>query len=124
MASDSFNHDVEMSETDIRVVEGNKILDGYFSTTFKPTAQIIEQNQTFFSSLKAIRQIYVMGHSLAQVDAPYFDEIIKNIDSPSVRWTISYHRNPVDAQEKLSQFGIDISLASFATLDDAHSWSP
>jgi hypothetical protein len=124
MASDSLNHGVEMSEADIRVVEGNEIVDGYFSATFKPTTQIIAHNQTFFSNLKAIRQIYVMGHSLAEVDAPYFDEIIKNIDSASVRWIISYHRNPTDAQAKFSKFGIDMSLASFAMLDDAHRWAP
>ncbi len=71
-ASDSLNHDVDMSEADIRVIEGNEIVDGYFSATFKPTPQIIADNQTFFSNLKAIRQIYVMGHSLAEVDASIF----------------------------------------------------
>jgi hypothetical protein len=119
-SSDSLNHDVDMSEADIRVIEGNEIVDGYFSATFKPTAQIIADNQTFFSNLKAIRQIYVMGHSLAEVDAPYFAEIIRNIDSSSVRWMISYHCNPTDAQAEFSKFGIDMSLADFATLDDTH----
>lgn len=122
-ATDSLNHGVDMPEADVRIVEGNKIVDDYFSATFKPTAQIIAHNQTFFSNLKAIRQIYVMGHSLAEVDAPYFGEIIKNIDSSLVRWMISYHRNPSDAQAKFSKFGIDMSLASFATLDDTQHWS-
>lgn len=123
-ASESLNHGVDMSEADIRVIEGNEIVDGYFSATFKPTAQIIADNQTFFSNLNAIRLIYVMGHSLSEVDAPYFAAIIKDIDSSSVRWMISYHRNPTDAQAKFSKFGIDMSLASFATLDDAHRWAP
>lgn len=123
-AFDSLNHGIDMSEADIRVVEGNEIVDGYFSATFKPTAQIIAHNQTFFSNLKAIRQIYVMGHSLAEVDAPYFAEIIKNIDTSSVRWMISYHRNPPDAHAKFSKFGINMSLASFATLDDVRRWVP
>jgi hypothetical protein len=123
-ASDSLNHGVDMSEADIRVVEGNEIVDGYFSATFKPTAQIIAYNQAFFSNLKAIRQIYVIGHSLAEVDVPYFAKIIKNIDSSSVRWMISYHCNPTDAQAKFSKFGIDMSLAIFSTLDDTHRWIP
>jgi len=123
-ASESLNHGVDISEADIRVIEGNEIVDGYFSATFKPTAQIIADNQTFFSNLNAIRQIYVMGHSLSDVDAPYFAAIIKNIDSSSVRWMISYHCNPTDAQAKFSKFGIDMSLASFAKLDDAHRWAP
>lgn len=122
--SDSLNHSVDMSDADIRVIEGNEIVDGYFSATFKPTAQIIADNQTFFSKLKPIRQIYVMGHSLAEVDAPYFAEIIKNIDSSSVRWMISYHCNPAGAQAEFSKFEIDMSLAGFATLDDIYRWLP
>ncbi len=123
-ASDSLNHGVDMSEADIRVLEGNVIVDDYFTATFKPTAQIIAHNQNFFSNLRAIRQIYVMGHSLAEVDAPYFAEIIKNIDSSSVRWMISYHHNPTVAQAKFSKFGIDMSLAGFATLDAPRLWIP
>lgn len=122
--SDSLNHGVDMSEADIRVVEGNETVDGYFSATFKPSAKIIAHNQTFFANLKAIRQIYVMGHSMAEVDASYFAEIIRNIDSSSVRWIISYHQNLADAQEAFSKFGIDMSLASFSTLDDTHQWVP
>ena len=123
-ASDSLNHGVDMSKADIRVVEGNEIVDSYFSATFKPTAQIIAHNQTFFSNLRAIRQIYVMGHSLAEVDAPYFAEIITNIDPSVVRSMISYHCNPTDAQAEFSKFGIDMSLAGFAMLGDAHQWVP
>lgn len=122
--SDSFNHHVDMSEADARVAEGNQIVGSYFSATFKPTAQIIARNQPFFANLKSIREIFVMGHSLAEVDNPYFAEIIRNIDSSSVRWTISYHRDLTDAKLKFSRFGIDMPLASFATLDDAHRWVP
>lgn len=122
--SDSLNYRVDMSEADVRVAEGNQIVDSYFSATFKPTAQIIARNQQFFANLKSIRQIFVMGHSLEEVDAPYFAEIIRNIDSSSVRWSVSYHRDLTDTQLKFSRFGIDLSQASFATLDDAHRWLP
>lgn len=122
--SDSLNHHIDMSEADVRVVEGNHIVDSYFSETFKPTAKIIARNQPFFANLKSIRQIFVMGHSLAEVDSPYFAEIIRNIDNSSVRWTISYHGDLTDTQEKFSRFGIDMSLARFATLDDVHRWIP
>ena len=113
-----------MSEADVRVAEGNQIVDSYFSATFKPTTQIIARNQPFFANLKSIRRIFVMEHSLEEVDAPYFAEIIRNIDSSSVRWTISYHRDLTDAQLKFSRFCIEMSLASFATLADAHRWVP
>lgn len=122
--SDSLNHHIDMSEADVRIAEGNQIVDSYFSSTFKPTTKIIARNQPFFANLKPIRQVFVMGHSLAEVDYPYFAEIIRNIDRASVRWTISYHRDLTDTQLKFSQFDIDISQASFATLDDVHRWIP
>ena len=119
---DSRNHSIELSEADTREIEGNQIVDNYFSETFKPTDQIIEQQQSFFSSLKSIRKILVMGHSLSEVDSPYLKEIIRNIDSSSVNWQVSYHSDPCDAREKLSALGVDPSLATFYPLNDVHAW--
>lgn len=121
-SSDSRNHGIELSEADTREIEGNQIVDDYFSKTFKPTDQIIEQQQSFFSSLNSIRQILVMGHSLSEVDAPYLKEIIRNIDSSAVTWKVSYHSDPTDSQNNLSALGVDISLATFSRLNDVDAW--
>lgn len=121
--TDSLNHGIDQAEVDTRVVEGNKIVDGYFSATFKPTDQVIADQQPFFSSLKSARQIFVMGHSLSEVDAPYLAEIVRNIDASYVTWKISYRSDPTDAWEKFSRLGIDMSLATFASLDDVHQWT-
>ena len=42
-----------------------------------------------FEALVDIEQIMVIGHSLSNVDHPYFEEIIKNTDNP--RWYFSWH---------------------------------
>ena len=63
-----------------------------------------------------------MGHSLSEVDSPYLKEIIRNIDSSSVNWQVSYHSDPCDAREKLSALGVDPSLATFYPLNDVHAW--
>lgn len=121
---DSLNHGLDMEETDTRVAEGNEIVDHYFSKTFKPTERIIASQKSFFSSLKSVRQIFVMGHSLSQVDAPYLEEIVKNIDAQSVTWTISYHGDPTEVQERFADLGVDMSLANFARLSEVHRWAP
>lgn len=123
-SADSLNNGVDPVETDTRVVEGNQIVDRYFSVTFKPTDRIIALQEPFFSSLKSVQQILVMGHSLSEVDAPYLAEIVRNIDASCVRWRISHHSDPTDARGKFSRLGVDMSLAIFARLDNVHQWLP
>ncbi len=63
----------------------------YYEQTFtKYTPEIIEDNKEFFRSLYNISQIVVIGHSLAEVDYPYFKEIIKSNDNKA-EWYIGYH---------------------------------
>lgn len=121
--SDSLNYGVDLSEADIRVIEGNRIVDDYFAATFKPTHQIITMQQQFFESLRSLRQIFVLGHSLSEVDAPYLAEIVRNIDASTVRWKISYHNDPTSALESFSKLGVDMSLVTFLRLDDVNQWT-
>ena len=80
----------DIENLDVRIHEGEGIIRSYFSNTFKPTDQIIEENQIYFDSLAHIRNIYVFGHSLGSVDRGYFYEIIRRIDIINTRWVISY----------------------------------
>ena len=57
----------------------------------KYTSGIIYQNASFFDSLKDIKRIVVVGHSLADVDMPYFEKIMDSVDKDQVQWEIYYH---------------------------------
>ena len=57
----------------------------------KRTHSIIDQHQSFFDSLKEVRKIVIIGHSLSDVDMPYFDKIANSIMKDRVEWEISYH---------------------------------
>lgn len=122
--ADSFNHGIEPEEADIRVIQGNQIVDNYFSTTFKPTDRIIAHHQPFFNSLKSVQQIFLMGHALSDVDLPYLEEIVRNINASSVTWKISYHIDPEHEREQFSKLGVDMSLAKFYRLGDIRQWVP
>lgn len=78
-------------DTDVRVAEGNRILDDYFIDTYKSAETIIEEIKTFFDGLVSIEAIYVLGHSLSTVDKPYFEEIARRIDKEKVIWKVSFH---------------------------------
>ena len=75
--------------------EGRSNLMEYFARSFKPTMEIIQHNKSFFKKLTHIRQVWVLGHSLSEVDLPYFQEVKMNI-SRCASWYVSYY----DEREK------------------------
>ena len=77
--------------TDVRVAEGNRILDAYFVNTYKSTEKIINLNKIFFNRLSKVETIYVFGHSLSVVDKPYYQGIVKRINKEKVIWKVSFH---------------------------------
>ncbi|MBD3772304.1 MAG: bacteriophage abortive infection AbiH family protein [Rhodobacteraceae bacterium] len=101
--------------TDTRVAEGYHLIDGYFADTFKPTAQILAQNRTWFDRLAGVSDVWVLGHSLADVDAAYLHEIAHRV-APSTRWTVSYHGNDSHARAQIASFGVAANLATYAPL--------
>lgn len=100
---------------DTRVAGGYHLIGGYFADTFKPTAQILAQNRTWFDRLASVSNVWVLGHSLADVDATYFHEIAHRVD-PSTRWTVSYHGNDSHARAQIARFGVAANLATYVPL--------
>lgn len=71
-------------------IEGaTRNLTWYDEETTKKTDEIIANHQTFFASLSHIENIVVIGHSLSNVDYPYFKEILKNTHN-NKNWIISW----------------------------------
>lgn len=64
----------------------------YFKHNIKQCNDIIRQHQHFFNSLKNVKLITILGHSLNDVDLPYFQEIVRHINHPeNVRWQFTCH---------------------------------
>lgn len=105
---------------DIRIMEGNEIIYNYFVTTFKNTKRIIEANKFYFSDLKNITAIFILGHSLSNVDLHYFKEVINNIHLEKVTWVITYYGDDeLESHRKtMHQLGVDNRLISFCALEE------
>lgn len=54
----------------------------------KDTASIIQRNRPFFNALYNVNEIFVLGHSMANVDMPYFQEVKENVQ-PNALWSLS-----------------------------------
>lgn len=76
-------------------------LNRYDEATTKDCASIIRSHQSFFDSLQSIKQIIVIGHSMAPVDWDYFMEVHRNC--PDATWYIGYYGvNDLKNCDKLS----------------------
>lgn len=62
----------------------------YYNRTYKNTEKIISLHKEFFKSLTEVENIYIIGHSLGDVDFPYFKEVLKNV-STDTKWFVYYY---------------------------------
>jgi len=62
----------------------------YYKKSFKNTDEIINNKKHFFKQLTNIDTVYVLGHSISEVDLKYFIKIKKSIKKNAI-WNISYH---------------------------------
>lgn len=115
---DSFSRNND-SDTDVRVAEGNNILDKYFEDTYKNTTTIIKENVQFFSQLEEIREILVLGHSISSVDIKYFQEIKKKTKD-NTTWVVSCRSSSQENEymNKVIELGVDASLITITKLSE------
>jgi len=87
-------------KTAIACEEAFYVLEPYYKESFKDTKQIISENQSFFNNLSNVEKVIIIGHSLSDIDMPYFQEISKKTVNVK-EWKITYH-----GEEKLSEIKI------------------
>jgi hypothetical protein len=108
--NDNYDHSFEL---------GKQALLGYFSRTFKQTKDIIASNTSFFKRISDVDEIFVLGHSLSEIDVPYFEELIKHLKNTPV-FTISYYSEEerFSHKKKLLSLGIKESHVILIRLDE------
>ncbi|MGL5963394.1 MAG: AbiH family protein, partial [Fusobacteriaceae bacterium] len=86
----------------------HQLLIDYYDETVKVPATHIRANKAFFNNISNVKNIYVVGHSLGDVDMPYFKEIFKKVDKDT-KWNIFYHEEyeKVMFEKKMLEIGID-----------------
>lgn len=74
----------------------------------KKTREIIGRNRKFFNAQNDVKEVVVVGHSVADVDMPYFEVVKKNIAS-GANWRFSYY-NDIDVvhiHDVAAELGLD-----------------
>lgn len=87
------------------------LIEDYYENSAKKTSEVLAKNQLYFKSLEHIKEIIVIGHSLSNVDYPYFKEIIKyNRNSSELKWFISWYST--DDLRKITRFISAMNISS------------
>ena len=87
-------------ELDVREEEGKNAIDNCKKKLFKNSAMIIKENMPFWSNLKDVDEIYVLGHSCSSVDFEYF-HCIRGLVSDSCEWYFSAYND--EARRNIEQ---------------------
>lgn len=116
----SLNDRDDIEELDTRLMEAHSIIDGYFSQTFKPSEKLIQQHRGFFDQLYAVQTVYVLGHSLSDVDMAYIKALLKVPAVASAEWHVACRTEEErgDKRDRLVEIGVDPERAVAALWDD------
>lgn len=108
--ADQYNYSIE---------RGKEEVSWYFQKSFKPTEDVIAQKYSFFDKLSEIERVYVLGHSLAEVDLPYF-RILKEHLSGNEEWVVSYYRDTeiVNRKAIIHSLGVAESKIHLTTISE------
>ena len=77
----------------------------YDDSTTKKCEDIIKNHEDFFDGLSDMEEVFVIGHSLSEVDYPYFEEVRSKCDA---QWHIGYHS--LDDMKRLIALGEVLNL--------------
>lgn len=84
----------------------------------KPVKEIINENMDFFKSLQGIDTIVILGHSLNEIDLPYFKEIFRFANCK--RCLVSYYceEESESHYKKLLSFKIEPQVITMFEMDE------
>ncbi len=92
-----FGHCCNRNEIEAKMPDDNELEDEalnevveFLMALRKDSDTVIQQQSDFFEALRNVDNVYVLGHSLAIVDDPYFEKI-KQVVSTASNWTVSYY---------------------------------
>lgn len=97
-------------------------IERYFDDTYKDTDEVIAKNRVFFEKIHDIKHLYILGHSLSEIDFSYFKKIRECV-SVECRWNISYYseKDRNNAQNFIRNLDVtDYQIKKIEDYNDVH----
>lgn len=82
-------------------------LSNFYKNTLKDVDYFLSINKPFFNRLKNVKSVSIIGHSLGNVDMPYFRQIYNNVNQDTI-WNIYYYSEDsiIDYRNKIISIGV------------------
>ena len=82
--------------------EAVEVIEHYYATNRKQTEAVINKFSNLWQSLDDVQKVTVIGHSLSNVDMPYFEQMANGLKKQGVEWEFSVHDKK--DRERVSHF--------------------
>lgn len=111
-------HEYMANQYDLSFEEGKQELYEYFLKTFKPTNKIISENTAFFKSIENVESVFILGHSLSDVDIPYLQKIADSFKADPA-FTVSFYSSSEESSHRstLMNLGVKEAMINMIKLD-------
>ncbi|EGK00160.1 bacteriophage abortive infection AbiH family protein [Dysgonomonas gadei] len=78
-----------------------------FNEFYKDTTIVIKENNHFFAALKDINEIIILGHSLNEIDLPYYSYMVQKVKDGAL-WNISWFtdKERINMEKVLNHLGM------------------
>lgn len=88
----------------------------------KNSVEIIEKHSGFFSSLRDVEDVVVIGHSYSEVDAAYFQKIVEEVNGTNIHWYCGVYgiRDLENLTRLMSTLHIDKTNITLFRTDNIH----
>lgn len=85
-----------------------KMLRNYYDRTLKDVQFYLNCHSSFFERLKQVDEIIIIGHSLGEVDMPYFKKILDIVEKDIV-WNVYYYNEDdrINYMDRILNIGIN-----------------
>lgn len=97
---------------------GINAIVSFFNKIYKNTRKIISENMSFYENLADLEEITIYGHSLSEVDQPYYAELCDHIEVAKVKWIVYYYSSTEQTQFK--DFVLNLGVPE--SLIELRSW--
>jgi hypothetical protein len=108
------------ADKDIRILQGEQSIAEYCKLSYKQTDKIINDNKDFFIRLSQIDKVTILGHSMSDVDMPYFKRIVQSTNPKNTVWQISYFEDSdkIRFQQQFKKLGIKADMVCYAKIEN------
>jgi len=117
----TFDEDGQPLAHPLSTAEGHAAIA--FSMLQKPVQDIIKRQNNFFENMSQFSHIFILGHSLSDVDLPYFRLIAES--TTDAHWQISiFNEEDEDLfTERMQSIGVNANRISFLRIEHLTNYS-